>query len=221
MASTTMEEKFQLSVLDHPNILDSLDDSEFNDMNKMVTKDWLVFLQVLLFSATFDDTVKNFATRIVAKKEYNEYFVKKEELSLEAVKQYKVHCPDELAKIEVIKDYIFELGENVGQTIIFVRTRNSAKMLHKSLVDFGYEVTSIQGALQTEERDAIIKEFKDGLTQVLISTDVLSRGFDQDQVLSLSPPLFLCVFPLCLLVVLICVSCILPLRLLGQFGYQL
>ncbi|RHN60375.1 putative RNA helicase [Medicago truncatula] len=148
----------------------------------MVTKDWLVFLQVLLFSATFDDTVKNFATRIVAKKEHNEYFVKKEELSLEAVKQYKVKCTDELAKIEVIKDYIFELGENVGQTIIFVRTRNSAKMLHKSLVDFGYEVTSIQGALQTEERDTIIKEFKDGLTQVLISTDVLSRGFDQDQV---------------------------------------
>jgi len=189
-------------------------------VNMMVTKDGFVFLQVLLFSATFDDTVKNFATRIVAKKEYNEYFVKKDELSLEAVKQYKVHCPDELAKIEVIKDYIFEIGENVGQTIIFVRTRNSAKMLHKSLVDFGYEVSSIQGALQTEERDTIIKEFKDGLTQVLISTDVLSRGFDQDQVLSLSLSLSLCVFLLCL-AVLICVSCILRLRCLGQFDYQL
>jgi len=190
-----MVEKFQLSVLEHhcPYILDSLEDSEFGDMgNMMVTNDWLVFLQVLLFSATFDDTVKNFTTRIVAKKEYNEYFVKKEELSLEAVKQYKVQCTDELAKIEVIKDYIFELGENVGQTIIFVRSRNSAKMLHKALVDFGYEVTSIQGALQTEERDIIVKEFKDGLTQVLISTDVLSRGFDQDQVLFLS--LCVCVF---------------------------
>ncbi|KAK4765915.1 hypothetical protein SAY87_007557 [Trapa incisa] len=136
--------------------------------------------QVLLFSATFNDTVKNFVTRIV--KDYNQLFVKKEELSLESVKQYKVHCPDELAKIIVIKDRIFEFGEKLGQTIIFVRTRNSASMLHKALVDFGYEVTTIQGALKQEDRDKIVKEFKDGLTQVLISTDLLARGFDQQQV---------------------------------------
>ncbi|CAJ2672548.1 DEAD-box ATP-dependent RNA helicase 38 [Trifolium pratense] len=138
--------------------------------------------QVLLFSATFNDIVKNFATRIVEKKEHNKLFVKKEELSLDAVKQYKVRVPDELEKIEVIKNYIFEIGENVGQTIIFVRTRNSAKMLHKALVDLGYEVTSIQGAQEHDERDKIVKEFKDGLTQVLISTDLLARGFDQQQV---------------------------------------
>ncbi|KAE9612343.1 putative RNA helicase [Lupinus albus] len=137
--------------------------------------------EVLLFSATFNDIVKNFVSRTV-KADHNKLFVKKEELSLDAVKQYKVRCPDELSKIEVIKDYMFEIGENVGQTIIFVRTRESAKMLHKALVDLGYEVTSIQGALDHEERDKIVKEFKDGLTQVLISTDVLARGFDQQQI---------------------------------------
>ncbi|RVX11839.1 DEAD-box ATP-dependent RNA helicase 38 [Vitis vinifera] len=136
--------------------------------------------QVLLFSATFNDTVKNFVTRIV--KDYNQMFVKKEELSLQSVKQYKVKCPDELSKILVIKDKIFELGQKLGQTIIFVRTKNSAGMLHKALVDFGYEVTTIQGALRQEDRDKIIKEFKDGLTQVLISTDLLARGFDQSRV---------------------------------------
>uniref|UniRef100_F6HKE9 Helicase C-terminal domain-containing protein n=1 Tax=Vitis vinifera TaxID=29760 RepID=F6HKE9_VITVI len=136
--------------------------------------------QVLLFSATFNDTVKNFVTRIV--KDYNQMFVKKEELSLQSVKQYKVKCPDELSKILVIKDKIFEIGQKLGQTIIFVRTKNSAGMLHKALVDFGYEVTTIQGALRQEDRDKIIKEFKDGLTQVLISTDLLARGFDQSRV---------------------------------------
>lgn len=149
-----------------------------------------MYLQVLLFSATFNDTVKNFVSRTV-KEDHNKLFVKKEELSLDAVKQYKVYCSDELAKIEVIKDYIFEIGENVGQTIIFVRTRNSAQMLHKSLVDMGYEVTSIQGALGHDEREKIVKEFRDGLTQVLISTDLLARGFDQQQVLCwFSLPLF-------------------------------
>lgn len=113
-------------------------------------------------------------------------FIRKEELSLESVKQYKVHCPDERMKIMIIKDQILELGEKVGQTIVFVRSRNSAGMLHKALVDLGYEVTTIQGALKQEDRDRIIKEFKQGLTQVLISTDLLSRGFDQKQVLLIS-----------------------------------
>ncbi|GAB4833524.1 DEAD-box ATP-dependent RNA helicase 38 [Ancistrocladus abbreviatus] len=136
--------------------------------------------QVLLFSATFNDTVKNFVTRTI--QDYNQLFVKKEELSLESVKQYKVHCPDELAKNLVIKDKILELGDKLGQIIIFVRTRNSAGVLHKALTEYGYEVTTIQGALNQEDRDKIVREFKDGLTKVLISTDLLARGFDQSQV---------------------------------------
>ncbi|XP_072980598.1 DEAD-box ATP-dependent RNA helicase 38 [Typha angustifolia] len=136
--------------------------------------------QVLLFSATFNDTVKAFVSRVV--KDGNQIFVKKEELTLEKVKQYKVQCPNERAKIDVIKDRIFEFGQKVGQTIIFVRTRDSTRVLHNSLAKEGYECTSIQGALRQEDRDKIIKEFKDGFTKVLITTDLLARGFDQSQV---------------------------------------
>ncbi|KAJ4843556.1 hypothetical protein Tsubulata_007975 [Turnera subulata] len=137
--------------------------------------------QVLLFSATFNETVKTFVSKTVSK-DHNQVFVEKEELSLEAVKQYKVELPDELAKIAVIKDRILELGEKIGQIIIFVKTRKSAGMLHKSLMDFGYYVTTLHGALEHGDRDKIVKEFKDGLTKVLICTDVLARGFDQQQV---------------------------------------
>ncbi|XP_059650553.1 DEAD-box ATP-dependent RNA helicase 38-like [Cornus florida] len=105
-----------------------------------------------------------------------------EELSLEYVKQYKVKCPDELSKIKVIRDRIFYLGNKVGETIIFVHSRNSASMLHQALVEHGYGVTTIQGALDQDDRNKIIKEFKNGLIQVLISTELLSRGFDQAEV---------------------------------------
>ncbi|KAE8676510.1 cactin-like [Hibiscus syriacus] len=137
--------------------------------------------QVLLFSATFNEIVKNYISIIVSS-DHNQLFIKKEELSLESVKQYQVNVPYELSKDMVVKDIIFEFGERVEQTIIFVRTRNSATMLHKSLAEFGYDYTTIQGALKQEDRDKIVKEFKDGLTQVLISTDLLARGFDQQQV---------------------------------------
>ncbi|KAK9058818.1 hypothetical protein SSX86_023661 [Deinandra increscens subsp. villosa] len=146
---------------------------------------WSPKCQVLLFSATFNDTVKAFISKIVKDlfvHGYNELFVEKEELSLGSLKQYKVNLPDELSKIMVIKDKIMDLGEQIGQTIIFVKTRQSAGMLHEALVKYGYEVTTIQGALGQEDRDKIVKEFKDGLTHVLISTDLLSRGFDQSQV---------------------------------------
>lgn len=136
-----------------------------------------------MFSATFNETVKEFVSKVI--KDGNHIYVKKEELTLEKVKQYKVQCPDELAKVEVIKDKIFEFGQKIGQTIIFVRTRESTRTLHGSLVKEGYECTSIQGALKQEDRDRIIREFKEGYTKVLITTDLLARGFDQAQVQNL------------------------------------
>ncbi|KAJ4904748.1 DEAD-box ATP-dependent RNA helicase 38 [Raphanus sativus] len=135
--------------------------------------------QVLLFSATFNETVKDFVQRTV--ESANQLFVKREDLALDSVKQYKVVCPKEQDKIEVIKDQIMELGD-IGQTIIFVKTKVSASKVHKALAEMGYDVTSVHGSMSQEERDKIVKEFKDCLTQVLIATDVLARGFDQQRV---------------------------------------
>jgi ATP-dependent RNA helicase DDX19/DBP5 len=140
----------------------------------------LYFCQVLLFSATFNERVKDFVTKVI--KDGNQIFVKKEELTLEKVKQYKVQIPDETAKIEVIRDKIFEFGQKVGQVIIFVRTRQSTRNVHNALTREDYVCSSIQGSLDQSEREKIIQEFKDGYTKVLISTDVLARGFDQAQV---------------------------------------
>ncbi|XP_015691195.2 DEAD-box ATP-dependent RNA helicase 38 [Oryza brachyantha] len=136
--------------------------------------------QVLLFSATFNERVKDFVTKVI--KDGNQIFVKKEELTLEKVKQYKVQVPNERAKIDVIKDKIFEFGQKVGQVIIFVRTKQSTRDVHNALTLEDYVCSSIQGSLDQSEREKIIQEFKNGYTKVLISTDVLARGFDQAQV---------------------------------------
>ncbi|XP_048573905.1 DEAD-box ATP-dependent RNA helicase 38-like [Triticum urartu] len=136
--------------------------------------------QLLLFSATFNEKVKDFITKVI--KEGNQIFVKKEDLTLDKVKQYKVRVPDEIAKIEVIRDKIFEFGQKVGQVIIFVRTKISTMHLHNALTKEDYVCSSIQGSLDHSEREKVIQEFKDGYTKVLISTDLLARGFDQSQV---------------------------------------
>jgi len=139
-----------------------------------------VNLQVLLFSATFSDQVKDFAMRTIPRANY--IFVEKEALSLDVIKQYKIHCPTSSAKIDTLKDRIFPAAEKLGQSIIFVRTRGSASELHKRLEADGHKCTSIQGGLTHEERDRVIREFRSGRTKILIATDVLARGFDQAQV---------------------------------------
>ena len=47
----------------------------------------------------------------------------------------------------------------------------------------GFPCTSISGELEVDKRDLVIKEFRSGVTKVLIATDVLARGFDVQQVI--------------------------------------
>ena len=92
--------------------------------------------------------------------------MKEEDLSLDAIKQYCVKCPSELAKIKVLKDRVFPLAEKLGKTIIFVRTRESASKMHSMLETEGYRCTSMQGHLKLEDRDRIIGEFRSGITRI-------------------------------------------------------
>lgn len=46
----------------------------------------------------------------------------------------------------------------------------------------GHKCTSIEGGMEKEARDRVVKEFRDGTTKILIATDVLARGFDVTQV---------------------------------------
>eukprot|EP00877_Chromochloris_zofingiensis_P006155 jgi/Chrzof1/1793/Cz10g21100.t1 len=137
-------------------------------------------VQLLLFSATFNDKVKSFAQKIAP--QANQVFVPKEELSLDVISQYNVRCPTVDAKTQVLKEMIFPNCEKLGQTIIFVKSKDKARQLHAAMEAEGYKCTSIQGDMEHTERDRVVKEFRSGTTKILISTDVLARGFDVSQV---------------------------------------
>ena len=50
------------------------------------------------------------------------------------------------------------------------------------LMGDGWKCTAISGEMEMSARDAVVNEFREGKTSVLITTDVLSRGFDVQQV---------------------------------------
>ena len=132
--------------------------------------------QVLLFSATFNERVKDFSTKVVPNA--NQIFLPAHELSLDVIKQYRVNVASTEAKEILLKETIFPMCDKIGQTIIFVRTRDGCKRLMRSMNEAGYKCTAIEGGMEHSDRDRVVKEFRDGLTKILISTDVLSRGLD-------------------------------------------
>lgn len=79
-------------------------------------------------------------------------------------------------KIEAIKALIGSLA--IGQCIIFVSSKKTVKNLEKILEEDLNAVSILHGDLTSEERDAVVDNFKVGRSKFLVTTDVFSRGMD-------------------------------------------
>jgi ATP-dependent RNA helicase DDX19/DBP5 len=140
-------------------------------------------VQVLLFSATYADNVRRFAHQIVPKAAKIE--VKTEDLTLSTIWQVYIDTATVENKFAVLSDLYAVM--NVGQSIVFVNSRNTAFDLAKRMKDAGHSVSMICGttksatgqeAVDPKKRDEVLDEFRNGVSKVLIATDVLARGID-------------------------------------------
>ncbi|ORY32710.1 DEAD-domain-containing protein, partial [Rhizoclosmatium globosum] len=134
--------------------------------------------QILLFSATWTDELRDFAARIAPNA--RAITLKREELSVDAIKQLYMDCRDEDHKTEILMAIYGLL--TIGQSIIFVRQKWKADELCQIMNDEGHAVSLLHGSLDGPERDRVIDEFREGKSKVLITTNVLSRGIDILQV---------------------------------------
>jgi len=137
--------------------------------------------QVVLFSATFPDEVRSLAEKIAPGA--NRIEVKREDLSLDRVKQFYIDCKSSENRYEVLSN-IYSLL-NLGQSVIFVGRVVEARRLTDRLRSEGHTVSVLHGTrdgMTIDQRDRVIDEFREGKTKVLVTTDVLSRGVDIMQV---------------------------------------
>ena len=70
----------------------------------------------------------------------------------------------------------------ITQAVIFCNTRHKVDWLTEKMRDANFTVSSMHGEMKQAERDAIMKEFRGGMSRVLITTDVWARGIDVQQV---------------------------------------
>ncbi|CAO3589999.1 unnamed protein product [Absidia cylindrospora] len=135
-------------------------------------------IQTVLFSATFPDNVRRFAERFA--KNANEISLKREELSVESIKQFYVDCDSEEHKYDVLVN-LYDLL-TVSQSIIFCKRRTTADEIAKRMTAQGHAVVALHGKMTPEERDKVMDDFRRGEFKVLITTNVIARGIDILQV---------------------------------------
>lgn len=134
--------------------------------------------QVVLLSATMPNPVLEVTTKFM--RDPIRILVKKDELTLEGIKQFYIDVGEEPYKIDVLVDLYETIA--ITQAVIFCNTRRKVEYVQEELTRRDFTVSAMHGDMDQNQRDTIMKEFRTGSTRILISTDLLARGIDVQQV---------------------------------------
>jgi len=134
--------------------------------------------QVILLSATMPDEVLEVTSRFM--RDPIRILVKKEELTLEGIRQFYISVEREEWKLDTLCDLYETL--TITQAVIFSNTRRKVDWLTEKMHERDFTVSAMHGDMDQKERDVIMREFRSGSSRVLITTDLLARGIDVQQV---------------------------------------
>ncbi len=129
--------------------------------------------QTLLFSATMPPRIKTLATKILFEPKEISISISK---PAEGIKQlaYVTYEPQKLPLLtEIFK-------EQYQSVIVFASTKEKVKGLQYEFKKIGIPAKSFHSDLEQKEREDLLNDFRNRKIQVLIGTDILSRGIDVD-----------------------------------------
>jgi ATP-dependent RNA helicase RhlE len=132
--------------------------------------------QTLCFSATMEASVANLV---------NEYMIKPVRVALgstskpaDTVELQAFEVP-QAEKAEVLRQLLYA---EKGQTLVFARTKHGTERLAKNLMRDGFSAAMIHGDRSQSQRTGALSGFEEGKYQVLVATDVASRGIHVNNV---------------------------------------
>jgi len=134
--------------------------------------------QVVLVSATLPHEVLEMTTKFM--NEPVKILVKRDEITLEGIKQFFVAVEKEEWKFETLCDLYDTL--TITQAVIFCNTRKKVDWLTDKMRAANFTVVAMHGDMPQNERDEIMEKFRSGDSRVLITTDIWARGIDVSQV---------------------------------------
>jgi translation initiation factor 4A len=134
--------------------------------------------QIGLFSATMDTNFIKMTDKFM--RNPINILINKENLTLDGIIQYNIECERNEYKFETLCDLYSLIS--TSQTIIYCNHHQSVELLTKKLQEQNFKVSLIHGSMDITEREDAMKKFRSLNTRVLISTDLLGRGIDVQQV---------------------------------------
>jgi len=135
-------------------------------------------VQVCLFSATMPVEILHMTKRFM--RNPVRILVKKEAVTLDGIRQFYVSVEREDWKLDTLCDLYETL--TITQAIIYCNTRKKTEWLTEKMTQRDFTVSCMHGDMEMTERQLIMREFRSGSTRVLITTDLLARGIDVQQV---------------------------------------
>ena len=134
--------------------------------------------QLVMFSATIPEDIFN-----IMNSEMNnpiKLLIPKDNLTLEGIRQFFIPMEKEVQKIDTLFD-IYKIIK-VTQCIIYTNSKKKTEQISYELNKNGFSVNFIHGDIEQTERKEIMNNFRNGIIKILITTDMLSRGIDIQQV---------------------------------------
>jgi ATP-dependent RNA helicase RhlE len=126
--------------------------------------------QTLFFSATIETSVKHLIDVHVPKALRIEVGCISKPVEQVDLFVYEVDTDRKLGLLELM------LKEQLGQYLVFARTKHGADRLAKKLARDGFKAIAIHGDRSQNQRNQALKGFQDGYYRVLVATDVAARG---------------------------------------------
>jgi superfamily II DNA/RNA helicase len=130
--------------------------------------------QTVLFSATMPPKIRTLAQRILNNPEQINIAISK---PAEGILQ-QAYLTYDANKVGLLKHILNEKKHD--SVIIFASTKEKVKDLNKELYRSGLSIKAFHSDLEQAEREEIMRAFKNKELQILIGTDILSRGIDVD-----------------------------------------
>ena len=134
--------------------------------------------QCIIVSATLPQEILEMTTKFM--NDAIKILVKRDELTLEGIKQFFVAVEKEEWKFDTLCDLYDTL--TITQAVIFCNTRKKVEWLTQKMREANFTVCCMHGDMNQKERDKIMFEFRSGNSRVLIATDIWGRGLDVQQV---------------------------------------
>jgi ATP-dependent RNA helicase DeaD len=132
--------------------------------------------QTCLFSATMPPEILRLAEEYM-KENIEQVRLNEEEITLDSIEQSYL-VVEEREKFKHLADFIKRNQSEKAQTIVFAATKQRADRVSYKLRQDGYKAVTIHGDLTQKQRDNAMFKFRKGTEDILVATDIASRGID-------------------------------------------